>query len=375
MTTSVAVLGVRGYGKVHLRALADLATEGVARLVAVADPAGADGVAEVPYGTAVFADLDSMLEQVVPDVVVIATPIHTHLPLAERAMRAGCAVLVEKPTTATLAEFEALVAASRQTGRPCQIGFQSFGSLALPDIARSITTGEIGDLLSIGGVGTWIRPTTYYQRASWAGRRRLDGRDVVDGVVTNPLAHAVATGLRIAGARTAEDLEEVTTDLFHAHDIEADDTSAVRIRTAGGLTLSFGLALTAGTNHDPAVFVYGTEGELEFRYNQDLLLVRVEGQAEQQRSYGRQSLLRNMHQHLSTGEPLLGQVTETGAFMQVLEAVRLSPDPAAIPAEYINWADDEHGHHPVVQDVEHWCRRVALEGRTFTELGAPWAAR
>lgn len=375
MTTSVAILGVRGFGKMHLAAMAELAGEGIAQVVAVADPAGVDGVEHIDEHTPVFDDLDALLDHVVPDIVVIATPIHTHRELAERAMRAGSHVLVEKPTTATLAEFTSMVQVAAQTSRACQVGFQSFGSQALPEIARAITSGQIGDLVSIGGIGTWMRYTTYYERARWAGRRSLDGREVIDGVVTNPLAHAVATGLRIAGARTVDDVEEVTTDLFHAHDIEADDTSAVRVRTASGLTLSFGLTLAAGESCDPRLIIYGTEGELEFRYTRDELVLRVEGHRDEVRSLERVGLLRNMHEHLTQGVPLVADLPETGAFMRVLEAVRLAPDPAPITQPHVTWVEDSHGRRPVVRDVEDWCARVAKEGRTFTELGAPWTLR
>lgn len=372
MTTSVAILGARGYGKVHLAAMTELADEGIAKVVAIADPAGVDAVANIPDDTPIFADLGALLDHVVPDVVVIATPIHTHRELAEQAMRAGSHVLVEKPTTATLAEFESMVQVAAQTSRACQVGFQSFGSRALPEIARSITSGEIGDLVSIGGIGTWTRYTSYYERARWAGRRHLDGRDVVDGVVTNPLAHAVATGLRIAGARTIDDVEDITTDLFRAHDIEADDTSAIRVSTASGLTLSFGLTLAAADSADPRLMIYGTEGELEFRYTRDELVLRVQGRREEVRTLERAGLLRNMHEHLTSGAPLVAELRDTGAFMRVLEAVRLAPDPTPITTPHATWIEDADGRRPVVHDVAQWCQRVAAEGRTFTELGAPW---
>ena len=248
MPTSVAVVGLRGYGRHHLNALADMADEGTMKVTAVVDtqdPAQAEGV---PGSAAAFTSLAEMYRVTVPDVVILATPIHTHGPLAEQAMRAGSHVLVEKPPTATLAQFESLIATAQDTGKACQVGFQALGSAALPEIARRITTGQIGEVRGIGAVGSWARGIDYYRRAAWAGRRRMDGHEVVDGAVTNPFAHSVATALKIAGAARVEHVEEVVTDLFHAHDIEADDTSAVRVRTAGGLTLSLGLTL-AGPAH------------------------------------------------------------------------------------------------------------------------------
>ena len=56
---------------------------------------------------------------------------------------------------------------------------------------------------------------------------------MVDGVATNALAHAVATALHMAGAHTLADVASVETDLYRAHDTESDDTSVIRVRTAG----------------------------------------------------------------------------------------------------------------------------------------------
>ena len=43
-------------------------------------------------------------------------------------MRAGADVLLEKPPVPTMAEFDHLLALCAETGRSCQIGFQSLGS-------------------------------------------------------------------------------------------------------------------------------------------------------------------------------------------------------------------------------------------------------
>ena len=174
MTTTFAVVGIHGYGKQHLAELERMRTEGHAEVVAVADPRGGADARHLPAGIPVHADLDALLGQVVPDVVVIATPIHTHLALATQALRAGSAVLLEKPTTASLAEFTALTEVEAETGRPVQVGFQSFGSLALDRIAEYIAAGAIGEVTGIGGIGLWRRARSYYDRSRWAGRRHLD---------------------------------------------------------------------------------------------------------------------------------------------------------------------------------------------------------
>lgn len=78
-----------------------------------------------------------------------------------------------------------------------QVGFQSLGSEALPAIDALVASGGIGEVRGISATGLWLRNRAYFKRSRWAGKRSLNGTDVVDGVVTNALAHAVATGLRL----------------------------------------------------------------------------------------------------------------------------------------------------------------------------------
>ncbi len=371
----IALAGVHGYGVHHLRALQPLVDAGRCELVAVADTRAPAGESAALVGPAPHhPDLAELLAAHAPDVVVLATPIHTHAELATAALRAGAHVLLEKPPTASLAQFTELLAVVEETGRVCQVGFQSFGSHAYAEIDRIVADGEIGTVTGVGGVGTWVRSTGYYARSPWAGRRTLEGTDVVDGVVTNPLAHAVATALRLAGARRQEDVGAVEVDLYRAHDIMADDTSAVRVLTTEGTPVALGLTLAAARQTPPRLLVHGTEGTLVFRYTTDEL--EVLGRDAARRTVGRTPLLGNLLDHLADpGVPLLSPLAGAGAFMRVLEAVRTAPDPAPVPAEQVTWHEDDDGHRPVVHDVEHWCERVGTELRTFTTLGAPWSPR
>ncbi|WP_324649392.1 DUF6807 family protein [Georgenia sp. H159] len=372
----VALAGANGYGLHHLRALQGLVAAGRCELVGVADTRAPEGESRELVGSAPhFTALTELLAATAPDVVIIATPIDTHAELAATALRAGSHVLLEKPPTASLAEFTALLDLTEETGLACQVGFQSFGSHAFAEIARIVGDGEIGEVTGVGGVGTWLRSTDYYARSRWAGRRRLDGRDVVDGVLTNPLAHAVATALRVAGARRREDVAALELDLFHAHDIEADDTSSVRVVMPDRTPVALGLTLAAARQTVPRVIVHGTRGAITLSYTTDE--IEVDGRGGRRRlSVGRTPLVDNLLDHLTDATvPLLSPLADSGAFMTVLEAVRTAPDPAPVPAEHVTWTDDDAGRHPVVHDVEHWCERVGHELRTFTALGAPWAPR
>lgn len=370
--TPVAVVGVHGHGASHVRAVEALAARGLARLCALVDPRRPDD-ATAPWFPTLGDLLSDPRADVRPEVVVLSTPIPTHLPLARAAMEAGLDVLLEKPTAASLAEHTAIVETAERTGRLCQVGFQSFGSHALDAVTELVADGEIGEVVGIGAVGTWVRTAGYWARAPWAGRRRLDGRDVVDGVVTNPLAHAVATMLRVGGARTAADVAHVVVDLHRANPIEADDTSSLRVVAADGTRFGAGLTLCAPERTPARVLVLGTDGEIALEYEHDRVRLRTP-RLQVEKTYGRTPLLEDLLTVRKDPDRRLAcDVRETGAFMRVLEAVRTAPPPRAVPADVVTWLGEGDDRRPVVDDVARWCEEAARSARTFTELGVPWA--
>lgn len=368
----IALVGVHGFGGYHLANLARLEAAGVLELVAVADPHPPEE-GSLGGSVAVFTTLDELLAAgPVPDVVILATPIQTHAPLALAALAAGCDVYVEKPPMASMAQFQDVLAAAESAGRLVQVGFQSLGSLALPAIGESVESGEIGEVLGLSATGLWLRTKSYFKRSRWAGKRSLDGVDVVDGVATNALAHAVATALNMAGARTVADVSSVETDLYRANDTQSDDTSVIRVRTAAGKTLLCALTLCAPEQQRPSVTVHGTLGDLTFFYTEDELAVST-ADGERRETFGRSDLLENLLAARSAGTPLLCALPDTGAFMCVLEAIRTAPAPREIAAVHVRWEGDGDDAHPVVHGIAALIERATKAQATFAELGVPWA--
>lgn len=369
----VALVGARGHGASYVDRLDRLAAAGRARLVAVADPRPPGPLAPRLSGVTWHGSLSDLLADPAaqPDVVVVATPVHTHTDLAVTAMHAGCDVLLEKPPTPSLREYEQVRAAVAETGRLCQIGFQTFGSSAVDAVRRIVADGEIGAVTGYGAVGTWVRTAAYWARSAWAGRRRLDGHDVVDGVVTNPLAHAVATALLVAGATGLDHVPEVAVDLYRANDIEADDTSSGVVTLADGPRLGFGLTLCAARRVPALVLVHGSEGSVRLAYESDT--VELDGRGGTRAlAFDRIDLLDDLLTAREAGHRPRCPVDDTAAFTRVVDAVRASAPPAVIDDRHVRWEGEGGDRHPVVTDVEEWCLRAATEGATFTSLGAPW---
>jgi predicted dehydrogenase len=234
-----------------------------------------------------------------------------------------------------------------------------------------VADGLIGELTGVGGAGAWARPEAYYRRAPWAGRRRMDGVDVVDGALTNPLAHAVATALALNGSSRAEDVTGIETELLRANAIESDDTSCVRVTTAqGGRQVTVAATLCAERPDEPYVLVHGSRGRITFWYKQDRVLVQRAGHGPEELQFGRTDLLENLVAHLADGTGLLVPPDATGAFMRVVEAVRTAPDPAPLPdGAWRRLPDEERRTVPGIDGL------VAAAADTlslYSELGAPW---
>ncbi|MER7183686.1 Gfo/Idh/MocA family oxidoreductase [Streptomyces hyaluromycini] len=371
MTIDLVLAGARGHGRWHLENIRRLQEKGVVRLAGICEltPLGAD---ELPDGLgqpAQSADFGALLEATGARIAVICTPIPTHTDLALTAAERGVHVLLEKPPAPSYAEFRRMADGVAKAGVACQIGFQSLGSHAVPAIRRLIAQGAIGDVVGVGGAGAWARPESYYRRAPWAGKRRLNGVDVVDGVLTNPLAHAVATGLALLGTDRAEDVTGIETELLRANDIESDDTSCVRVTTPRG-PVTVAATLCAEEPGDPYVLVHGTGGRITHWYKQDRVLVQRAGHGPEEIEYGSTDLLENLADHLTTGAALLVEPDATGAFMKVVEAIRLAGDPAALPADA--WRYLPEAERRVVTGIDALVAACADTLSLYSELGAPW---
>ncbi|MCP2636385.1 Gfo/Idh/MocA family oxidoreductase [Microbacterium sp. HD4P20] len=361
----VGVAGVHGHGRSHVDAV--LAMPADVELVAVADPRGGG---DVPAGTRVFGDAAQMIDEAALDIAVLSTPIPTHTELALQALAVGAHVLLEKPPVPSVADHVRLSRAADAASRAVQVGFQSLGSAGVPATAEAASSGAIGEIIHFGAVGLWSRSEQYWRRAAWAGHRVKDGRLVADGVVTNPLAHAVATALAIAGAHAPEEVIAIDADLRRANDIETDDTSSVVIELRGGLRVAAGLAVTAPRRHEPYVLVRGTRGHLVYHYTADTLHVFRDG-APLPRTYEfpRTGLLADLVSHIRAGTPLLAPLSRTGAFTRVLETIVAGPAAARIDPGMVSIATTGDETFRTVNGIEDAAERVAWEGRTFRDLG------
>jgi len=99
------------------------------------------------------------------DAAIIATPNHTHHPIALECIRAGVHCLVEKPLAATVAEGEEIAAAAEQHRVVAAVGYSSRFIDAVELLGELIAAGSFGKIhrfaYQFGTRGGWNPASSY----------------------------------------------------------------------------------------------------------------------------------------------------------------------------------------------------------------------
>lgn len=94
----------------------------------------------------VFDDFARMLEQTRPDIVVVASPDHTHHTYTIAALEAGCDVVSEKPMTIDAEKCQAIMDAEARTGRKVTVTFNMRYMPYISRIKELLNEGAVGDI-------------------------------------------------------------------------------------------------------------------------------------------------------------------------------------------------------------------------------------
>ncbi|MFN0097658.1 MAG: Gfo/Idh/MocA family oxidoreductase [Gemmatimonadaceae bacterium] len=131
----VTIVGAGQMAGAHLTALGSVASTHQVVGIMDAREGAARQLAE-RVGANAYTDLDKMLAAEKPDIVHIITPAGTHVGPAEKALRAGASVYVEKPFTESLADAEHLLRVAQETGQLICSGHQLIRQPAYADTLR-----------------------------------------------------------------------------------------------------------------------------------------------------------------------------------------------------------------------------------------------
>jgi predicted dehydrogenase len=179
------VVGIRGIGDIHLRAVRACDR---AELVAIADiDDAALQIKARELNVPGFTDYREMLEAGLVDAVSIATPHGLHARMGLDCLNAGVHIYMEKPLAIRLSEADRLIEAAHANGRMICVGHQYRVHRSSRTPKSILDAGTIGQIMRV--LWTWadFRPATYFAARAWKSSWREAGGGTLSQFVSHDL--------------------------------------------------------------------------------------------------------------------------------------------------------------------------------------------
>ena len=244
-------LGVIGCGRIGRVHADSVDVHPRAELAFVYDPveAAARKVGD-RFGAAWGTDVGAVLDDPSIDAVVVASPTPTHVDLLTRAVRAGKAVLCEKPIDLDLARVDACRAEIGPLADRVMIGFNRRFDPSFRDIRARVAAGEVGPLEQLVIISRDpAPPPAGYVATSGGLFRDMTIHDFdMARYFLGEVAEVTATGANL-----------VSDDIAAAGDI---DGAVVVLRGAGGALCSITNSRRCAFGYDQRLEAFGELGML-----------------------------------------------------------------------------------------------------------------
>jgi len=208
--------------------------------------------AEQKRGAPGYRDLDSLLREARPALVVLATPSGHHPEQTIRIAEAGCHVMTEKPMATRWKDGLRMVEACDHAGVTLFVVKQNRRNPTLQLLKRAVMQKRFGRICMVVINVFWTRPQEYYDMDAWRGTWEFDG-----GALMNQASHYVDLLDWLIGP--IESLQAYTGTL--ARDIEVEDTATMNIRWRSGAMGSMNVTmLTYPKNLEGSITILGEKG-------------------------------------------------------------------------------------------------------------------
>ncbi len=145
-THRLLVAGAGSIGERHIRCY--LATGRVTVGVCETNAERCRSVADTYQLSSAYTDFESALQDSW-DAVLIATPAHTHIPLALQAVEAGSSVLIEKPLSTSLDGIDRLKQLLEEKQATCIVSYQLRAHPAARSMKEALDSGRFGKPLQV----------------------------------------------------------------------------------------------------------------------------------------------------------------------------------------------------------------------------------
>ncbi len=391
-----AVVGLGGYGLVHLDAVHWLAQQGLGQLTGVVALAEdrkknpARVTAMQAQGVKLFDSIDEFFSQGVDlaDVLGIPIGIHQHVPVSCAALRAGLHVYCEKPLAATVQEVDRLIAVRNTMRKKIAVGFQHIYSHSIQQLKARIRAGKLGRVQSISLLCGWPRSLQYFARNEWAGKMRLGGDWVLDSPANNAHAHYLLNLLYLASAqaRHADTPAELRAELYRANPIESCDTVQMKFTTQEGVNCHALLTHANSRPLGPQMKIVCEKGAVAWESDNGQTVVEYAGGAVERfdnevhdkwRYEGFKDLVSAIYDDTT---PVCTPEIARSQTLAVNAMHESCPEIVSVPQEFIDCVEDwemfppdTKGNFNRIRDLDLYLRAAFEQGTFLSEMGIPWA--
>jgi predicted dehydrogenase len=231
---AIAVVGPGQIGKQHIALIRDNPACHLAALVAP-DHTHQHQLAH-ELAVPLYHSIENMLAAQLVDGVVVCSPNVFHVAQTSACVRAGVAVLVEKPLAHTYEDGLRLVELVEQTGAKVIVGHHRAHSPIMASARAIIAQGRLGRIVSITGSALFCKPAQYFADGPW---RTVAG----GGPILINLIHEIGNYRSLCGEITG--VQAISSNAVRGFAVE--DTVAIIFQFASGALGTFMLSDTAAS--------------------------------------------------------------------------------------------------------------------------------
>ena len=204
-----------------------------------------------------YTDYKSMIQEVKPDLVSIATESGIHAEIALFCIDHGVHVIIEKPMAMSISDANEIIRHSEEKHVKVSACHQNRINIAVQEMRHALEAGRFGRL-SHGSIHVrWNRNQGYYDQAPWRGTWAQDG-----GALMNQCIHGIDL-LRWTFGGEIEEVYGQTRQQFHDY-LEAEDVGMAVVKFKNGAIATIeGTTNVYPKNLEETLYIFGEKGTVK----------------------------------------------------------------------------------------------------------------
>lgn len=204
-----------------------------------------------------YTDYRSMIQEVKPDLISIATESGIHAEIALFCIDHGVHVIIEKPMAMSISDANEIIRRSEEKHVKVSACHQNRFNIAVQEMRHALETGRFGRL-SHGSIHVrWNRNQGYYDQAPWRGTWAQDG-----GALMNQCIHGIDL-LRWTFGGEIEEVYGQTRQQFHDY-LEAEDVGMAVVKFKNGAIATIeGTTNVYPKNLEETLYIFGEKGTVK----------------------------------------------------------------------------------------------------------------